>query len=164
MLRRHQYALSKLSQNINYRVNHAVQVAHSDCSFLDACITRLKVRVRHSVYSVARLDGLPFCPKKVDLTSGLTLHPGCNQVKLVMIGTADTMIYMHFWRVVVPGHFVDKLEISVRPENGQCLSSCSVTRRQMGKLWNPYFDSFLSTNFSVHFGQQQWWKEDKGWL
>ena len=81
-----------------------------------------------------------------------------------IVQAADTMIYMHFWRVVVLGHFVDNLWISMNPENGQCLSSCSVTRRQMGKLWNPYLDSFLSTNFSVHFGQQKWWKEDKGWL
>ena len=81
-----------------------------------------------------------------------------------IVQAADTMIYMHFWRVVVLGHFVDNLWISMNPENGQCLSSCSVTRWQMGKLWNPYFDSFLSTNISVHFGQQQWWKEDKGWL
>ena len=61
---------------------------------------------------------------------GIFVSSICPRIVL----TADTMIYMHFWRVVVPGHFVDKLEISVRPENGQCLSSCSVTRRQMGKL------------------------------
>ena len=28
-----------------------------------------------------------FCPKKIDHTSGLTLHPGYNSVQLILIGT-----------------------------------------------------------------------------
>ena len=33
-----------------------------------------------------------FCPKKVDQTSGLTLHPGCNLLKLIFIVTIKKLI------------------------------------------------------------------------